>query len=55
MTEEEQVTTTLRLPADLKRWLHHEAIEQFRSLNSEIVHRLKQSRAQQESKKEAQP
>lgn len=37
----------VRLPDDLKKWLHHEAIDNRRSLNSEILVRLEQSRAQQ--------
>ncbi|MFT3815459.1 MAG: Arc family DNA-binding protein [Acidovorax sp.] len=36
-----------RLPDDLKAWLQHEAIDNRRSLNSEILVRLEQSRAQQ--------
>ncbi|MGB3881990.1 MAG: Arc family DNA-binding protein [Diaphorobacter nitroreducens] len=37
----------VRLPDELKAWLQHEAIDNRRSLNSEIVVRLEQSRAQQ--------
>lgn len=37
----------LRLPDELKAWLQHEAIDNRRSLNSEILVRLEQSRAQQ--------
>ncbi len=39
----------LRLPDELKRWLHHQAIDNRRSLNSEILVRLEQSRKQQEA------
>lgn len=35
----------VRLPEDLKNWLHHQAIDNRRSLNSEIVVRLEKSRA----------
>ena len=40
-------TTQLRLPTELKSWLQHQAIDNRRSLNAEIVLRLEQSRAQQ--------
>lgn len=40
----------VRLSAALKAWLQHEAIDNRRSLNSEIVVRLEQSRLAQESK-----
>lgn len=39
--------TPVRLPLELRKWLHHAAIENHRSLSGEIVHRLEQSRAQQ--------
>ena len=42
----------VRLPDELKAWLQHEAIDNRRSLNSEILVRLEQSRAQQELPKE---
>ncbi|MFJ8078038.1 Arc family DNA-binding protein [Streptomyces sp. NPDC096176] len=35
-----EVRITLRLPADLHRWLTTQAKSARRSLNSEIVHRL---------------
>lgn len=38
----------VRLPDDLKAWLQHEAIDNRRSLNSEIVVRLEQSRVVQQ-------
>jgi hypothetical protein len=38
----------LRLPPELKTWLEAQAKANRRSLNSEIVYRLEQSRAQQE-------
>ena len=34
----------LRLPDELKRWLHHQAIDNRRALNSEILVRLEESR-----------
>ena len=35
----------VRMPDELKVWLKHQAIDNRRSLNSELVHRLEQSRA----------
>ena len=40
----------VRLPDELKTWLKHQAIDNRRSLNSELLHRLEQSRVQQEAK-----
>lgn len=37
----------LRLVPDLKDWLKHKAIDNRRSLNGEIEHRLEQSRQQE--------
>ncbi|MGH3309055.1 MAG: Arc family DNA-binding protein [Streptomyces sp.] len=37
---DEETKITLRLPADLHRWLTAQAKSARRSLNSEIVHRL---------------
>lgn len=37
----------VRLPDELKAWLQHQAIDNRRSLNSEIVLRLEQSRAKE--------
>jgi len=39
----------VRMPDSLKAWLQHEAIDNRRSLNSEIVVRLEQSRAAQQA------
>lgn len=39
----------IRLPQELKDWLKHRAIDNRRSFNSEVLHRLEQSRAQQET------
>jgi Arc-like DNA binding domain len=41
--------TPLRIPDDLKTWLKHQAIDNRRSLNSELLHRLEQSRAHQQT------
>jgi hypothetical protein len=37
----------VRLPDELKRWLKHQAIDNRRSTNSEVVVRLEESRARQ--------
>lgn len=51
MKKAQQISPTpVRVPPDLKRWLQHEAVDNHRSLNSEILHRLEQSRAQQQTK-----
>jgi predicted HicB family RNase H-like nuclease len=42
---DEETKITLRLPADLHRWLTAQAKSARRSLNSEIVHRLEVERA----------
>lgn len=39
----------VRLPEELKQWLKHKAVDNFRSLNSEIVARLEQSRKAEEA------
>lgn len=39
----------IRLPQDLKDWLKHQAIDNRRSFNSEVVARLEDSRSRQES------
>lgn len=38
----------LRLPQELKDWLKHKAIDNRRTLNGELLHRLEQSRSTQE-------
>ncbi|EKT4092583.1 hypothetical protein QEG23_002100 [Stenotrophomonas maltophilia] len=38
----------LRLAPDLKIWLQHQAVDNRRSLNSEIEHRLAKMRAEEE-------
>lgn len=42
----------VRLPPNLKDWLKHQAAQNRRSMNSEVVLRLEQSRTNQE---QAQP
>ena len=37
----------VRLPQDLKDWLKHRAIDNRRSMNSEVVVRLEESRARE--------
>jgi len=37
----------VRLPHDLRDWLKHQAIDNCRSMNSEVVARLELSRKQQ--------
>lgn len=39
----------VRMPDELKAWLQHQAIDNRRSLNSEILLRLEQSRKAQEA------
>lgn len=39
----------LRLPQEMKDWLKHQAIDNRRTLNSEVLHRLELSRKQQEA------
>jgi len=38
----------MRLPQELKNWLKHQAIDNHRSFNGEVLARLEQSRLQQE-------
>lgn len=38
---------SMRIPDDLKTWLKHQAIDNRRSLNSELLSRLEQSRTLQ--------
>ena len=42
------VPSPVRIPEDLKQWLKHKAVDNFRSLNSEIIARLEQSRKAEE-------
>ncbi|MBI2306119.1 MAG: Arc family DNA-binding protein [Rhodocyclales bacterium] len=43
---EERKPLGVRLPDDLKQWLKHQAVDNRRSLNAEIVMRLEESRRQ---------
>lgn len=43
-----------RLPYDLAQWLKHKAVDNHRSLNAEILHRLEQSRKAEEAPHEKQ-
>lgn len=51
MQDEKEVRKPLgvRLPDELKQWLKHQAIDNRRSLNAEIVVRLEESRRQEAS------
>lgn len=51
MTEVKKPTPTplgLRLPDEMRIWLKHQAVDNRRSVNSEILVRLEESRRQQE-------
>lgn len=41
--------TPVRIPDDLRIWLKHQSIDNRRSLTAEIVHRLDQTKRQQEA------
>lgn len=45
--------TPVRMPPDLKQWLQHRAIDNRRSLNSEILIRLEDSRRSERQLKAA--
>jgi hypothetical protein len=42
-------SSPIRMPTELKAWLKHRAIDNGRSLNSEVLARLQQSRVQEET------
>lgn len=44
----------LRLSNEMRQWLKHKAVDNFRSLNSEIISRLEQSRKAEEAQHEKQ-
>lgn len=44
----------VRIPDELKQWLKHKAVDNFRSLNGEIIARLEQSRKAEEAQHEKQ-
>lgn len=46
----QRAPSPVRIPEELKQWLKHQAVDNFRSLNSEIVSRLEQSRKAEEAK-----
>lgn len=46
--------TPIRLSEELKQWLKHKAVDNFRSLNSEIASRLEASRKAEEASHEKQ-
>lgn len=48
------VPTPIRLSEELKQWLKHKAVDNFRSLNSEIASRLEASRKAEEASREKQ-
>lgn len=44
----------VRIPAELKQWIKHKAVDNFRSFNSEVVARLEASRKAEEAQHEKQ-
>lgn len=53
-TSKQAAPTPVRLPAELKTWLMHEAVDRENgSLNKEIVRRLEESRKRQLARGEA--
>ncbi|MGC0154851.1 Arc family DNA-binding protein [Chromobacterium vaccinii] len=40
--------TSMRLPEELKLWLQHKAVDNRRTLTSEVIARLEESRKQEE-------
>lgn len=51
-TGRESPTAMVRLPAELKSWLQHKAVDNHRSLGGEIAYRLEQSRAAEMSQQQ---
>ena len=48
MTEKQKpISLMLRLPSNLGQWIKHQAVDNYRSFNGEVIQRLEQSRAQQ--------
>lgn len=45
----QRIPSPVRIPDDLKLWLKHKAVDNHRSLNSEIIFRLEQSRQAEEA------
>lgn len=54
MESKKGLPTSVRIPEELGLWLRHKAVDNFRSLSSEIVARLEQSRKAEEAKHEKQ-
>lgn len=52
--ETQRAPSPVRIPEELKQWLKHKAVDNFRSLNSEIVARLEWSRKEEEASDELQ-
>ena len=44
--ERKIINATLRMPKNLNKYLKHRAVDNFRSLNSEIIARLEESKKQ---------
>lgn len=44
------VHSPTRLPKELKDWLKQKAVENFRSMNGELIARLEQSRKEEEKR-----
>ena len=53
MQAQRQVSPTpVRMPDELRMWLKHKAIDNYRSMNSEVVARLEESRRREEAQHE---
>lgn len=52
--QKKQHAAVQRLPYELAQWLKHKAVDNHRSLNAEILHRLEQSRKAEEAQHEKQ-
>lgn len=46
------VPTQIRMPDELILWLKHRAVDNYRSMNSEVVARLQESRRREEAQHE---
>lgn len=46
--KQELPPTSIRLPDSLKSWLKHRAVDNYRSLTSEIIARLEESKKREE-------
>ena len=54
VNQEKSHAAMQRLPYDLAQWLKHKAVDNHRSLNAEILHRLEQSRKAEQASHEKQ-